>query len=196
VSAATTVTTSGGGAGGPIVTSGSGVQSAGSQTLIGVGTSGAVTTSKDAAGAPATDTAPPALPTSLPPLVVVDRRGDHALAVFEDASWSFACMLSIDGGTWTADGLMAEQVATSSGQAVAMVGSMGAAISSADSSGPAPSTVAGTVPPGVTRVTLTFADGTVADATVTHGHYAAWYPGDLGAAPPTITMYDASGHQV
>jgi len=36
----------------------------------------------------------------------------------------------------------------------------------------------------------------VAEATVTHGHFAAWYPGDFGGVPPTITMYDASGTKV
>lgn len=139
--------------------------------------------------------APPPFPTELPPLAAVDRRGDKALAVFENNKDSVACMLSIKDGAWETTGMMFgllpgdPNAGTVAGAVSAVMGS-----TSVGPSGASNNIAAGQVPDGVSRVTLTFADGTEAEATVAEGIYAAWFPAELGNAPQKVTMYDAAGN--
>lgn len=137
----------------------------------------------EAPPAPAAD----APPTALPPLAVLDLRGDIAFAVYQDASWTVTCLLRADGDRWIDQGI---QVGPgSSGGTPGIVSGGG----SQTVDGEALSTVTGTAPAGTARVTFRLDDGTVVRASLLGTTWAAWFPGSARIDPSTITAYDADG---
>lgn len=140
-------------------------------------------TAPAAPGAPATDLPP----SQLPPLSVLDVRGDVAFAVYQDATWTVTCLLRSDDGRWIDQGI---QVGPgSSGATPGIVGSGG----TQTVDGEAVTTVTGTAPTGASRVTFRLDDGTAVQASVLGTTWAAWFPGSATIDPATITAYDASG---
>lgn len=141
-------------------------------------------------GAPVDAPAPGALagpPTTLPPLVALDVRGDVAFAVFQDAAWTVTCVAVEDGGAWRDQGV---QVGPgSSGQQPGVVSGGG----TATVAGQQITTVSGVVPAGTARVTFRLDDGTQVRASVVGTTWAAWFPGDRRLDPTSITAYAASG---
>lgn len=134
---------------------------------------------------------PPDLPpTTLPPLVSLDVRGDVAFAVYQDRLWTVSCVLKRDGGSWRDQGLQ-----VGPGSATATPGIVaGGSTQLAD--GEQITTVSGAVPAGTVRVTFRLDDGTVVTASVVGSTWAAWFPGGSRLDPGSITAYDSAGAEL
>lgn len=123
----------------------------------------------------------PGPPTSLPPLVALDVRGDVAFAVYQDEQWTITCVATADGDAWRDQGV---QVGPgSAGQQPGIVSAGG----SASIDGRQITTVTGTAPAGTTRVTFRLDDGTEVQASIVGTTWAAWFPGDRRLEPGSIT---------
>lgn len=134
--------------------------------------------------------APDAPPTELPPLAVLDVRGDVAFAVYQDESWTVTCLLRADGDGWADQGI---QVGPgSSGGTPGIVS--GGGTQTVD--GEALTTVTGAAPAGTARVTFRLDDGTVVRASLLGSTWAAWFPGSSRIDPSSITAYDADGSAI
>ncbi len=129
--------------------------------------------------------AAPVTPTSLPPLVALDVRGDIAFAVYQDEQWTVTCVATADGGSWRDQGV---QVGPgSAGQQPGIVSAGG----SAAVDGTQITTVTGSAPAGTTRVTFRLDDGTEVQASLVGTTWAAWFPGDRRLDPGSITASSA-----
>lgn len=138
----------------------------------------------DGAAAPAPEPGESA-PVSLPPLAVLDIRGDGALAVYQDRTWQVACLLTREGGAWVDQGITVGPASSTPG---AMFGS-----STAWVGGDSVTYLGGSVPSGTTKVTFDLSDGTTVRASLLGDTFAAWFPGDRSYVPGSLLTYGADG---
>lgn len=124
-------------------------------------------------------------PVSLPPLAVLDIRGDGALAVYQDRTWQVACLLAREGGAWVDQGITVGPASSAPG---AMFGS-----STAWVGGDSVTYLGGSVPSGTTKVTFDLSDGTTVRASLVGDTFAAWFPGDRSYVTGSLVMYGADG---
>lgn len=129
----------------------------------------------------------PTPPTTLPPLQALDIRGTGALALYGDQDWQVSCLLYEVDGKWTSGGL----TVTEAGAGAQPGLSGGGGTVRAD--GQTVSTLAGATMPGASKVTITLASGTTAEATVADGRYVAWFPEPIGVTAPIVRQVDANG---
>jgi hypothetical protein len=126
-------------------------------------------------------------PTALPPLAVLDVRGDGALAVYQDATWQVVCLLRRENGTWVDQG-----ISVGPGRAAAPPGLVfGGGTSWAG--GDQVSYVGGAVPTGTATVTFTLSDGSTVRASLLGTTFAAWFPGGASVVPGSLAAFDATG---
>lgn len=129
----------------------------------------------------------PQPPSSLPPLLVLDIRGDVAFAVYQDATWTVTCVAVQDGDGWRDQGVQAGPGSSDPQPGIVASGGI------ATVAGEQVTTVTGSVPEGTARVTFRLDDGTEVVASVRGSTWAAWFPGDRRLDPSSITAYDGSG---
>ncbi len=129
----------------------------------------------------------PQPPSTLPPLIALDIRGDVAFAVYQDAGWTVACVAVQDGDGWRDQGVQAGP-GTSDPQPGILATSGAAAVG-----GEQITTVTGTLADDAARVTFRLDDGTQVEASVRGSTWAAWFPGDRRLDPSSITAYDDAG---
>lgn len=121
-------------------------------------------------------------PAELPPLAVLDIRGDGALAIFEDSNWTVMCLLKRTGNRWVDQGVTVTsasadpQPGTSFVSQTSWVG------------GDSVSIVGGVTPPSSTNVTFELSNGELVSASVLNGKFAAWFPGDTTVIPNSIVF--------
>ena len=144
---------------------------------------GSGTASADGSSEFATDgVVAPEQPTELPPLEVLDVRGDGAMAVYSDDQWQIVCLLQQSGGVWRDFGLTAMG---KDGDAPAGLVASG---STNSRDGQAISYVSGAVPAGTTAVTFELSNGETVTASVLDGSFAAWFPGDASLVPGSLNF--------
>ena len=142
--------------------------------------------SVDGAPAPAPAPEPGEIaPESLPPLAVLDIRGDGALAVYQNRTWQVACLLTREAGTWVvghhsrtrpghkhARRHLREQHRVGRWRFRGLPGRQ-------------------CLPPGTTKVTFDLSDGTTVRASLVGDTFAAWFPGDRSYVPGSLLTYGA-----
>ncbi len=134
------------------------------------------------------------VPRELPPLTVLDLRGEGALALFADDNWNVVCLLSQKDGTWVSQGLTVTSAASPDASSDSPPLQFGSSLAWA--SGETLSYLAGGLPATAARATLMLPDGTVAEASILGDHYAVWFPGTLRAEGPQVRFLDATGAEV
>lgn len=134
---------------------------------------------------------------AMPPLRIVDRRGNFALSLYTDGRSAVVCELFEGGGrsTWAQGGLGYDQeVRTrhtlSPARPVAVESAGQITLAAGQDSA---SNVYGWVGPGVVKVVVTSSVATVT-ASVNDGAFTAWWP-DAGqpSGRATVTAYDSAG---
>lgn len=127
-------------------------------------------------------------PGSLPPLQLLDIRGSGGYAVFADDGWTIQCFLRDTDAGWERGPVVAQPTDQRPGVAAFAVEWAG---STAWSDQDEVFYVGGTVSPATTKVVLELADGSLAEATVTDGRFALWYPDDVEISPQArLVAYD------
>ncbi len=142
-------------------------------------------TTGDGAPAPAPGEGP-TVPESLPPLAVLDIRGDGALAIYQDPTWQVTCLLAREGGAWVDQGISVGPGPSTSTPG-AVFGSRTTWIG-----GDSVAYLGGSVPPGTTKVTFDLSDGTTVQASLLGTTFAAWFPGERNYVPGSLITYDAN----
>ena len=145
--------------------------------------------SGDGAPAPAAGGGGPGVPDSLPPLAVLDIRGDGALAVYQDPTWQVTCLLARDGSAWVDQG-----ISVGPGPGASTPGTLFSGRTSWVG-GDSVAYLGGSVPPGTTKVTFELSDGTTVRASVLGATFAAWFPGERSYVPGSLTTHQADGSQ-
>lgn len=111
-----------------------------------------------------------ATPTTLPPLIAIDRRGTGAVALFENSNWRVTCPLRLSGSTWTDQGLTVEGLS----------GTPNAGISSQSKTvwadGTGITVNSGVLSDPKTCPTYKTESGEKVSATCNSGRYLVWYP--------------------
>jgi hypothetical protein len=128
----------------------------------------------------------PVVPESLPPLAVLDIRGDGALAIYQDPTWQVTCLLARDGSAWVDQGISVGPGPSTSTPGV-IFGSRTTWMG-----GGSVAYLGGTVPPGTTKVTFDLSDGTTVQASLLGTTFAAWFPGERSYVPGSLMTYDAN----
>ena len=142
--------------------------------------------SVDGAPAPAPAPEPGEIaPESLPPLAVLDIRGDGALAVYQNRTWQVACLLTREAGAWVDQG-----ITVGPGPGTSTPGAIFGS-STAWAGGDFVAYLGGSVPPGTTKVTFDLSDGTTVRASLVGDTFAAWFPGDRSYVPGSLLTYGA-----
>ena len=136
--------------------------------------------------APAPERAP-GVPESLPPLAVLDIRGDGALAIYQDSTWQVICLLTREGDAWVDQGISVGPGTGTSTPGV-VFGSRTSWVG-----GDSVAYLGGSVPPGTSKVTFDLSDGTTVQASVLGITFAAWFPGERNYVPGSLVTYDANG---
>lgn len=129
----------------------------------------------------------PGVPESLPPLAVLDIRGDGALAIYQDPTWQVTCLLTRETGSWVDQGILVGP-GPATGTPGLLFGSRTSWVG-----GDSVSYLGGSVPAGTTNVTFDLNDGSTVRASVLGTTFAAWYPGERNYVPGSLMTYDANG---
>jgi hypothetical protein len=128
----------------------------------------------------------PTVPQSLPPLAVLDIRGDGALAIYQNPTWQVTCLLAREGDLWVDQGISVGPGPGASTPGV-VFGSRTSWIG-----GDSVAYLGGSVPPGTTKVTFDLSDGTTVQASLMGTTFAAWFPGERNYVPASLVTYDAN----
>lgn len=122
-------------------------------------------------------------PTTLPKTVVIDRRKNGALGIFEDDVWRIVCLVKFDGKSWINQALTAEQKSPGSQSAVSYGGQ------TAWLSGESVSFLSGYLEEGKQCVKFELASGENALATCNNGRFAIWYPSTVQLRAGSLTYF-------
>lgn len=138
-------------------------------------------------GVPAPDPGPgPTVPESLPPLAVLDIRGDGALAIYQDPTWQVTCLLARERGAWVDQGISVGPGPSTMTPGV-VFGSRTTWID-----GDSVAFLGGSVAPGTSKVTFDLSDGTTVRASLLGTTFAAWFPGERAYVPGSLVVYDSN----
>jgi hypothetical protein len=135
----------------------------------------------------------------LPPLVVVDARGGNTVIVAYGQGGNAAdCSVVRDGsGGFTS---MGGSAGSSNGEPPIGQGEVRSrGLSTTSAAGGIQATyVVGVAGPAVATVEVVIPGGRRVQASLSHGWFAAWWPGDFVNEPPRITIngYDGSGNLI
>lgn len=109
-------------------------------------------------------------PTTLPPLIAIDRRGTGAVALFEDKNWQVTCPLRLSGNTWKDQGLSVQELNGSKNPGAT------ALFQTVWADGSSITVESGLLADPNTCAAYKLATGEKAKATCNAGRYLIWYP--------------------
>jgi hypothetical protein len=135
----------------------------------------------------------PAGPPTLPPLAVLDVRGNGAVAIFADERWTADCVLTRRGDRWER---LASTLSPSGTTVSAVELSLQGHGSTIQPDGTAVSYLAGHAGAGISSVRLVTAGGEPILASLARGHFALWWPTELNVAGARLVGLDGAGREL
>lgn len=127
--------------------------------------------------------AAPAVGNTLPKDMIVDRRKDSALALFEDETQRVVCPLKFDGAEWHDQGVSVMPKDPSQDAGLSFSGQ------TAWLDGTTFSYESGLIPKGKTCAAFNLSDGKRATASCNLNSYAIWFPSDVSFVGAKITFF-------